>query len=153
MKKFLPSLFLSLTVSGSAIADDGAVLRCRQLADAPQRLSCYDAMPAGPLAAAATLAPRQPAAEQQAREQAFGMELGGKNRVDTIESTIPGRFEGWGPRQQIRLANGQLWVVSDGSDGVMTALDPKVVISRGVFGVTYMEVEGLRKAFRVKRLQ
>ena len=48
MKILLSVLF----ASGMAIADDGAILRCRAIADAAARLACYDAMTVTPHASA-----------------------------------------------------------------------------------------------------
>ena len=107
MSRALETLALcGLAVAGGALAaDDAALHRCRALADAPARLACYDALPL----AAAPAAPATGAAT-------FGMETR-QPEVAAITTHIEGRFEGWQPGSRIRLANGQLWQVSDGSTG------------------------------------
>ncbi len=71
----------------------------------------------------------------------------------TIESQIPGRFEGWQPNTSIRLANGQVWQVTDGSSRMYDVNNPKVTIARGVLGAFYLNLEGDNRTVRVKRIQ
>jgi len=73
--------------------------------------------------------------------------------VDAIESQIPGRFEGWQPNTIIRLANGQVWQVNDGSSGTNYVDNPKVRVRHGVFSAYYLEIEGTNRSPRVTRLQ
>lgn len=112
MKNFLLLLF----VSGTVLADDAALLRCRTIADATARLGCYDALPvttasggavglpanAGSVPAQITARVQPPSAQPTpppAQEQ-FGLEdrAANKNALDVIESIIPGDFEGWSAR-------------------------------------------------------
>ncbi|MES2130386.1 MAG: hypothetical protein V4463_24205 [Pseudomonadota bacterium] len=160
---------LLLLVSGSALADDAALLRCRELKDAGPRLACYDAMPVSapvaraPRAAAAeapaevlpsTVPPPALAVTRQEKENAFGFEMRPKKeQLDEIVSYIEGKFEGWGPHSQIRLANGQVWLVVDGSEVVVIATNPKVTITRGSFGSMFMEIEGSNGGPKVRRLK
>lgn len=129
MKTFLALMF----VCGAALADDGAILRCRQLPDGPQRLACYNAIavpshPALPVAPAA--APAAPAKD--------------------VVTSIAGPFEGWIGGQVIRLANGQAWRVVDGSEDVLSLRDPKVTIQRGMLGATFLDIEGAHRSPRVQ---
>ena len=148
MKK---ALSLLLFVSSAALADDAAVLTCRALPDAPSRLACYDAMPLGaaPVAASATT----PAASGVA---GFGRESIAKKadeRPTSIESTIVGDFEGWGPNTRIRLANGQVWRVMDDSSAVLPRRsDTKVRIERNLFGTLFLRVEGTNSSAKVRRV-
>ena len=57
--------------------------------------------------------------------------------MNAIESQIPGRFEGWQPNTRIRLANGQVWQVTDGSSRIYDVNNPKVEIRRGMLGAFY----------------
>ncbi|MBC7686435.1 MAG: hypothetical protein H7176_14565 [Bdellovibrionales bacterium] len=139
MKKFL---FL-LLVSGSAVADDASMFKCRALPDG-QRLACYDAIALG--------APARAAATRQEQEKSFGL-VEKKAEVDAIESTIPGSFDGWGPNQLITLGNGQVWRVIDDSTGVVYGTDLKVTIERSSFGATFMVINGTTKSPKVKRLR
>lgn len=72
---------------------------------------------------------------------------------DSIDSRIDGRFDGWRANDKIALANGQVWQVSDDSLGVFTSTNPKVTVRRGAFGAYYMEIEGINRSPKVKRVQ
>lgn len=70
-----------------------------------------------------------------------------------IESSIVGPFNGWWPKDRIKLANGQVWQIADDSTGAVKLTDPKVRISRRMFGGYTLEIEGSAKAPSVKRVQ
>src|SRR5438128_9718888 len=121
-----PLFAVLLAMAGTALAVDDASLRqCREMKDPASRLACYDALPmASPKAASPVTAapgrnapspaavPEPPSREQQ--EAQFGLpEI--RVEPEEIKSSIPGSFEGWGPNYRIRLANGQVWEVVDGS--------------------------------------
>ena len=152
-----------------AFANDAGLKRCRAVKDPAQRLACYDAVPlaetpAAPLAPPA-VAPRSsppspgavatpiaPATESAA--SAFGME--GRTptaQLPTIESSIPGNFQGWGPNYRIRLANGQVWQIADDSSRRLDLRDPKVTVRRGALGSFFLDFEGDNRSPRVKRVQ
>lgn len=160
--------------SGLCAADPAAIQRCRQETDSLLRLRCYDAIPL-PATSAATPATRQsnqPAPGQAAPLQGaaagaaaapadpvrqFGLEARPQQqaaaRPDSIESVIPGRFDGWVPGSRFRLANGQVWEIRDNSQGTYDLQDPKVRISRGVSGSFFMEVAGVSQTPRVRRVE
>lgn len=160
-------LFALMLVSTAALADDAALLKCRQLEDGPLRLSCYNAIPLsgnkpGPVAGAAagaasataaalpdTAASAGSAAAQPDLVQEFGRQK--TTQLEAIESSIVGEFDGWVPNQRIRLANGQVWRIADGSDESMSVTNPKVKLERGAMGAIYMDIDGSRVAPRVKR--
>lgn len=163
-------LFALMLVSTAALADDAALLKCRQLEDGPLRLSCYNAIPLsgnkpGPVAGAAgaatgttaaaaaalpgTAASAASAAAQPDLVQEFGRQK--TTQLEAIESSIVGEFDGWVPNQRIRLANGQVWRIADGSDESMSVTNPKVKLERGAMGAIYMDIDGSRVAPRVKR--
>lgn len=148
--KVLP-LALLLCACLPALADDSALLRCRAIGDVGARVACYDAIPVG----AAQAAPKA-AAPARTPEQNFGMEAV-KQREEqpaSIASTIPGRFEGWGPNTQIRLANGQVWRIVDGSEAVLTPkTDTPVRIERNVFGTLFLKIDGTNSSAKVRRVQ
>jgi hypothetical protein len=154
VSKACKRLFPLLLLSSAALADDAALLRCRGIAEATARLACYDALPL-----TATEGKGGPAAAKEANQpltaEQFGLEeqLAPKSEVDAIESQIPGRFEGWQPNTRIRLANGQVWQVNDGSSGVHYIDNPKVRIRHGVFSAYYLEIEGTNRSPRVQRVQ
>jgi hypothetical protein len=70
--------------------------------------------PLAPLALPLACAAPAPAAVAAAPE--FGFESRVPAGVpEAVESRIAGRFDGWEPGMKIRLENGQVWQVSDGS--------------------------------------
>jgi hypothetical protein len=143
----IKAAYLLLFVSGTALADDAAILKCRTLSDTASRVRCYDAIPVGAPAVA------QPAAVKT-QEQQFGMEASQRQQVNSIESTIAGDFEGWESGAELKLANGQVWRISDGSAASLPRVsNPKVKIMRGFMGVMYMQVDGLNNSPRVRRVQ
>lgn len=148
--KALP-LAVLLLASGSALADDAALLKCRTLTDVAARVACYDAIPVGvarpaAVAAAATAKP----------EENFGLEAVKQRAAEpkSVHSTVAGEFEGWGPGSQIRLANGQVWRIIDGSEAVLPRRsDVKVSIERNVFGTIFLRVDGSNSSAKVRRVQ
>lgn len=141
-----------LLLSGAALADDAAIVQCRTLADTGARLACYDAIQVGarPQVAAAAAAPAR------SKEENFGIEAKKQRESEpqSISSTIAGDFQGWGPSSQIRLANGQVWRIVDGSEAVLAPMrNPKVRIERKVFGTLFLKVEGTNSSAKVRRVQ
>lgn len=146
-------LFLA---SGAALADDAAVLKCRTLPDTAQRLACYDAMPVGAAPAVATATAATAPRAAQAPEQQFGIEHKAKEaEPDQIESSIAGDFDGWSGNTTIKLTNGQVWRITDGSQAVLPLMhNPKVRIKRGLFGAAFFfQVDGQNSTARVRRVQ
>jgi hypothetical protein len=152
-KSLLPSLALAvLAFPAVGQADEGALRRCRGMADAAARLACYDALPLpAPGTPAAAPAPRAPSRETSLLER-FGLETR-QPRADRIESHIPGIFTGWDANSQIRLANGQVWKVVDGSWLHGEWNNPKVSIRRGMLGAFYLDIEGENRSPRVQRVR
>lgn len=157
-------LLSGLLALGAAQADDAGLKRCRALADGPARLACYDALPlAAPAPAVAPVAvkppqPAQPPPPPPAPPApppppaSFGLDKPAA-APEAVASTIPGAFEGWAPRQRLRLANGQVWQVADDSNGVYDLRDPRVTIRRAVLGGFVMEIEGVNRTVRVRRVE
>ena len=147
-------MFALLTASSTALADDTALLKCRTLSDTATRVACYDAIPvgvAGPAVAAAAAA-----APARTPEQNFGLEAVKQREAQpaSIRSTVVGDFDGWGPGSQIRLANGQVWRIIDGSDAVLPRTkDAAVTIERNVFGTLFLKVDGGNSLAKVRRVQ
>jgi hypothetical protein len=176
---FSPLLLLFLLgASTSALADDAALRQCRALPDAASRLGCYDAIPLGaapaaarapvaaarapvaaaaaPAAVAAPAPAAAPAAPAATAEQGFGMETVQKQAGEPnfIDSTIVGKFDGWGPNARIKLANGQVWRVVDGSEAVLAPMDnPQVRVERNFFGTMFLKIEGTNNSPKVRRVQ
>lgn len=154
--------FLAAGAATIAIADDASLQGCRAIADATRRLACYDAIPLGraPAPSASPAAPGQPAGAapaappQQTLLQRFGFESRAQpDELPFVDTHIPGTFTGWGPRTTIALANGQVWQVTEETSRTAYLQDPKVKITRGALGSFFMEIEGVRQAPRVRRVQ
>jgi hypothetical protein len=142
------ALGLSSLLASAAWADDAAWLKCRQTTEAAQRLACYDAVapvPADSVDLAPVSMPRQTPWQ-------FGQDPR-PGALEAIESRVAGTFEGWSPRDKIHLANGQVWQVVDESSAAVYLHNPKVRIRRGALGAYILEVEGLNRSARVKRME
>ena len=155
MCKAIATVASLLLLSSAALADDAALLRCRGMVDAAARLACYDALP---LTGSEAKAPQSEVSQRNAppMPEQFGLEdklFAPPRGLDTIESQIPGRFEGWQPNTSIRLANGQVWQVVDGSSRVYDVNNPKVTIARGFLGAFYLNLQGDNRTVRVRRVQ
>ena len=139
-------------------ADDAALQRCRTITEATARLACYDALPlraalalAPPVAGAAPFVSAAPPSASPAAAQSFGQER--PDEPQTISSQIAGVFEGWGPASRIKLANGQVWQVVDGSEGVYFLQSPKVTVKRALMGGFQLDIEGAKRTPRVRRVE
>ncbi|MCA3017107.1 MAG: hypothetical protein ING73_06720 [Rhodocyclaceae bacterium] len=176
---FVAGLAMIAVTANVAVANEAGLLKCRALADPGKRLACYDAivvvnaaagsassakMPTGTVPSADTAATpavtnaAAAAAGSTSRSLGQAAEFGLPPKqtavgVDRIESTIKGRLEGWQQGSRIRLANGQLWQVTDDSRGVCECDNRKVVVTRGAFGTYFLEIEGKGNAPRVKRIE
>jgi hypothetical protein len=135
-------LLALLGATGSAFADDAAILACRKMTDGAARLACYDAIPAGSRPAAASV-------------QSFGLEQKQPEEpARSIESTIVGKVAGWGPATLFTLANGQVWKVVDGSSADLAPMtNPPVKIVRNIFGTMFLEIEGTNASPKVRRVR
>jgi hypothetical protein len=105
------------------------------------------ANPAGPQPQPRAPLPETPAQFGLSREAAPVVDL------PSIESTIPGHFEGWYPNKRVRLANGQVWQVADGSTRPYELDNPKVTIRRGVLGAYYLDLSVDNRSIRVRRVE
>ncbi|MCX7171744.1 MAG: hypothetical protein NTY41_16090 [Proteobacteria bacterium] len=151
----MKSLLFLMLIAGTALANDAALKQCRGIPEATARLACYDAIVITPVEARQAIPAQSPAAQPspQAPGQ-FGMESQAyKTELQTIESHIPGRFEGWQANSRLQLANGQVWQISDDSSATYDLQDPKVKIRRGMLGAFYLEIEGKNRSPKVRRLK
>ncbi|MHA4870420.1 hypothetical protein ACXZ1M_22265 [Duganella sp. PWIR1] len=161
-------MFALMLVSTAALADNAALQKCRQLEDGPVRLACYNAIPLAPVsvasAPAAAAAPAAPAAAgytmvaaptKAEMESMFGREPEAikSARLNAIETSIAGPFDGWVRGQRIRLANGQVWKVVDDTEDVVELNNPKVTVKRGLLGAIFLDIEGAHRNPKVQRVQ
>ncbi|RZT10420.1 hypothetical protein SAMN05216319_1122 [Duganella sp. CF402] len=153
----MKALLVLLAVSGSAWANDADLLRCRAISDISSRVACYDAIPLAATPAATSAATPAPAAVKPAPAATFGLtatQMRKPEEPNFIESTLLGRIDGWSGSTLFRLANGQIWRVSDDSSGSVTEIDnPKIKITRNSLGTMFLEIEGANQAPRVRRIQ
>ncbi|RKZ99472.1 MAG: hypothetical protein DRQ47_11000 [Gammaproteobacteria bacterium] len=74
--------------------------------------------------------------------------------LDEIKSHIVGQFSGWKKGDKIKLANGQVWKITDSSNTLHhRATNPKITISKGAFDSYRISVDGLNKDALVKRVK
>jgi hypothetical protein len=105
-----------------------------------------------PATVANTTAPAGPATV--ALERQFGLEdRTPEARAQRLQSRIAGRFEGWGPKEKLTLANGQVWQIQDDSVAAYSLNSPVVEIERGAFGSFFMRIEGVAQVPKVRRVQ
>ena len=177
MKSVVFKALLLVLASHTTVYANEALQRCRAITEASARLVCYDALPLGtvaskPTAPAAVNMPSSNSeaaawAKAQAQAQAQGVPLFVKEtstqfgmdkeaavaKLDAIESSIEGRFEGWNANEKIALANGQTWQVVDGSRATLFMQNPKVKVRRGMLGAYYLDIDGTNKSPRVRRVK
>ena len=158
----------ALAAASPSQAQDAALKRCPAIADAQARLACYDAIQpptSGPVAPqagalnapapmAATPGKVSPSPAQIDSADNFGFAGHARSAdVRSIESTVADDFEGWSAGDRIKLKNGQVWRVDDGSNGAIRSSNRKVRVVRGILGSFYLEFEGLSRSPRVSRVQ
>jgi len=159
----LALLLLTLAaLPAAAQSTDAELLRCAAQPDGTARLACFDALAtrlrALPVSApsalpAAPVAPPPAAVTPEQKVAAFGApQISAKDELEAMQSRIDGLFEGWQGGSIFTLANGQRWMVMDGSSGVVSLKNPKVTVRRGALGSFRIEFEGSNQTARVKRL-
>ena len=72
---------------------------------------------------------------------------------DSVVSSVGPSFSGWGPNSRIRLANGQVWLVVDGTSVALPEGSRKVSVKRGALSSYYLDFEGLNTSPRVRRVE
>jgi len=150
---------------------------CRGIPDPAARLACYDRLPlpgaspaapatpgapaisaapapiARPTAATGQVSPAPPAAGAPTADASrFGLPTP-PPPVESIESNIPGHFDGWYANSRIRLGNGQVWQVTDGTSRFADLQDPRVTVRRGALGSFFLDIDGVKPSRRVRRIE
>lgn len=162
------TLLLCATLAGPALAQGDGLQHCRSITDPTARLACYDALaaapkpPAPPAAPAAAVTPAAVAPTVAAVAAAptpkpadnFGLPVSKRSdEVQSVQSSTGPNFSGWGPNQHIKLANGQVWQITDGSSVVLEPGARKVTVKRASLGSFVLDFEGLNTTPRVRRVQ
>lgn len=72
-----------------------------------------------------------------------------------IVSTLPGTFTGWQGGEVFTLANGQVWRSTDPGSALrgVNLTNPRVTISKGLFGSWRLKVEGYNTSVKVERIE
>lgn len=143
-----------------------SIQQCRQLKDAALRVACYDAIalpvvvplavrPALTVTPATVISPPgvTPSVAVFGLPAVVTRPTPGAALAAVMESRITGGFDGWQATSKLRLANGQIWQISDDSEGTYSLREPKVRISRGSFGGFFMQIEGVTQTPRVRRVE
>ncbi|MBA3511923.1 hypothetical protein [Sphingomonas sp.] len=138
------------------------LLGCRGVADAAQRLACFDRETATLNQAMArrdlVVIDRERATA--ARRSLFGFSVpsfgglfgGDENEVKEIQSTITAVANNADGGWTIRLADGSTWTQTDDAPlGIRPARGHKVVVRRGLLGVFRISVNG-QAGFKAKRI-
>lgn len=74
--------------------------------------------------------------------------------AEAVESRLVGDYDGWSGRTSFKLENGQIWEqVSGGQRIDRKRTAPKVKVYPGLFGVYWLEVEGIRERVKVKPIK
>lgn len=124
-----------------AIAQD-SLESCRKIDDKTARFDCYERIPVAPAQAAPVAAATNRADWQ------------GPSRGDVLtESSVAASFAGWVPNERITLENGQVWQVVDGSSYATTASRRRAAVKRGAFGADFLDIDGIARAPRVRRIK
>lgn len=73
--------------------------------------------------------------------------------LDSVVSVAQGRFDYWENGLRVRLANEQLWQVIDHRPLLYNAHDPQITIHKGIMGSFYLQIEGLSRRLKVRRIR
>lgn len=75
-------------------------------------------------------------------------------RESDIDTRIVGSFKGWRGGTEFELENGMVWRQAESDIFAIPATEnPRVTISKGLFGVWYLSVEGYSRRVRVERVR
>lgn len=73
---------------------------------------------------------------------------------EPIKSRLAGNFDGWKGDTQFELENGMVWQQNDsGSYSVSSRSRPEVTITPGILGSWYLQVDGMNRRVKVKRIK
>ncbi len=88
-----------------------------------------------------------------AKRRHFGLPV--RDETNAITGVLAGEFNGWHGATVFRLQDGQIWVQEDKTDvyDATPRENPKVSISKSMFGGYKLSVEGVPGWVRVRRIQ
>ena len=138
---------VALRAQPTTDALEAEVLRCSAVESSDARLACFDRAVEPFVATSVTT-------DGAAEEPDFGAEqLINDEDADDLETRLAGPFTGWDGDTVFRLENGQLWQQIDSSYLYSRAESPRVTIRRAAFGSYLLQVEGIGRTVRVRRLE
>ncbi len=158
------------------ISLNSELTKCAAISHDLQRLACYDALSGLPSSSHvealnkksstatanklndnATVAHSQNSSANNVQSTQSKNEFGLKKKsgeIESISSYIPGKFKGWKNGDKFTLANGQVWKVKDYNGRLYhPATNPKVTISKSLFGTYRINIAGVKKSVHVKRVK
>jgi len=142
-----------MTVSSVAADDDTALARCVSIDDAGQRLACYDE-----IAGRVTTADESTAAPAPIPEDYGAEQLSQDNPDSKVEKPVLVKVTSC--RRDVRrkyyfyLENGQVWrQARSGSYRHRTLTNPTVTLVPKALNTWSLEIEGLNRTVRVKRIK
>lgn len=128
--------------SGAALAaDDAALAKCAAIADATERLACYDSLAGRPADAAPG--------------GSFGLpQAAPPEEVGRVKARVVGPLKNLSRGAIVKLDNGQTWKFVGDTSAYYPELpeNVEVVISKSLFGAYWLEVVPIQRKFKVKRL-
>ena len=169
-----------LALSNAALAEEQTWQQCAAIQHNDARLACYDAFARSQQSTHAPKAVNQAPAPVETSEMgatavvssaetsemttehsassvndSFGLEqkIASERRLEEVVTSFQGTFTGWRPKQKLEFANGQVWQISDNSEVSYRIDNPKITFRRGAFGSFFMNVEGLNRSPKVKRIK
>jgi len=171
MRSALLTSLLLAAMAGPAAAQESAA-ECAELDNDRERLACYDRFfsSGGNLGESSTTPGSRPVEADFGRRPVrssrsavratpapggdFGLEkspleLGGEE----LTSVAQGTFSRWERGQKVRLANGQVWEITNSTGVYYPVSDPKVTIKKGLFSAFYLHVDGISKSLKVRRIR
>src|SRR5690625_4573692 len=87
-------------------------------------------------------------------DQADRRGLNESQNDEPIKSRLTGNFDGWSGKTRFELENGMVWQQSDsGSYSVSSRSRPEVTITPGILGSWYLQVDGMNRRVKVKRIK
>lgn len=94
-----------------------------------------------------------PRPDAPAKRRHFGLPV--RDETNAIAGVLDGEFNGWHGATVFRLQDGQVWVQEDKTDvyDATPRANPKVNISKSMFGGYKLSVEGVPGWVRVRRIQ
>jgi len=167
ISSYLIAMFPML-VPLSALADSTDIDHCRRIGTDTQRLACYDELfpqttadrventDTGPTTRESPEASSGPQGESAAVAE-FGAEQIEEPPITLLEGRLVGDFNGWTGKTVFTLDNGQVWRQTNNNlrdyKPRSPIPQPKVTISKGLFGSYNMQVDGVKRIVQVKRVK